>query len=346
MEEACGGSGENVHLQRDSRKEQWLKSAAPVCHSSRLYEPTLGNSNANASIRSMDAPVEGYLPRSHFIPLLTLRFHRPAVCRSFRPACSRRVVAHSIPPFNLGETIPTLTASAPRTMSPHANTTALLTPTLTIAKASRTQISIATAIARSSNQSDPPDNEPPSTEQESPESDPHAPTPLPTGNGNRPSGTIIALTMTPLCLSVLLSALDLTIVTPAIPAIVSSFHSPSGSGYVWVGGAFVLASTAITPVWGSVADIWGRKPIMLVAQALFFGGSLLCALARDMEGLVAGRAVQGLGASGMGTMVNVIICDTFSPRDRGLYLAVTSVVWAVGSAVGPVVGGSFTTKLG
>jgi len=85
---------------------------------------------------------------------------------------------------------------------------------------------------------------------------------------------------------------------------------------------------------------------MLVAQALFFGGSLLCALARDMEGLVAGRAVQGLGASGMGTMVNVIICDTFSPRDRGLYLAVTSVVWAVGSAVGPVVGGSFTTKLG
>lgn len=160
---------------------------------------------------------------------------------------------------------------------------------------------------------------------------------------NRPPGAVIALTMTPLCLSVLLSSLDLTIITPAIPAIVGSFHSTAG--YVWVGGAFVLASTAITPVWGSVADIWGRKPIMLLAQALFLGGSLLCALAPKMEALVAGRAVQGLGASGMGTMVNVIICDTFSPRDRGLYLAVTSIVWAIGSAVGPVVGGSFTTQL-
>jgi MFS family permease len=63
-----------------------------------------------------------------------------------------------------------------------------------------------------------------------------------------------------------------------------------------------------------------------------------------MDALIAGRAVQGLGASGMGTMVNVIICDTFSLRDRGLYLAITSLVWAVGSAVGPVIGGIFTTR--
>jgi MFS family permease len=149
--------------------------------------------------------------------------------------------------------------------------------------------------------------------------------------------------MAPLCLSVLLSSLDITIVTPAVPAIVSSFQSTTG--YVWVGGAFVLASTAITPVWGSVADIWGRKPIMLVALALFLGGSLLCALAPHMVALIAGRAVQGLGGSGMGTMVNVIICDTFSPRDRGLYLAITSLVWAIGSAIGPVVGGAFVTRL-
>lgn len=160
---------------------------------------------------------------------------------------------------------------------------------------------------------------------------------------NRPPSAVIALTMTPLCLSVLLSALDLTIITPAIPAIVATFNSTAG--YVWIGSAFVLASTAITPVWGSVADIWGRKPIMLLAMAFFLAGSLLCALAPEMGALIAGRAVQGLGASGMGTMVNVIICDTFSPRDRGLYLAITSVVWAVGSAIGPVIGGSFTTRL-
>lgn len=159
----------------------------------------------------------------------------------------------------------------------------------------------------------------------------------------RLSATAIALVITPLCLSVTLSALDLTIVTPAIPAIVASFESVAG--YIWVGGAFVLANTAITPIWGSVADIWGRKPITLVAVAVFLAGSLLCALAPHMDALVAGRAVQGLGASGMGTMVNVIICDTFSLRDRGLYLAITSIVWAVASAVGPVIGGVFTTRL-
>lgn len=157
------------------------------------------------------------------------------------------------------------------------------------------------------------------------------------------SGTTITLIMTPLCLSVMLSALDLTIVTPAIPAIAGSFKSVAG--YIWVGSAFILANTAITPVWGSVADIWGRKPIMLIAVAVFLAGSLLCALAPHMDALIAGRAVQGLGASGMGTMVNVIICDTFSLRDRGLYLAITSIVWAVGSGVGPVLGGVFTTRL-
>jgi MFS family permease len=149
--------------------------------------------------------------------------------------------------------------------------------------------------------------------------------------------------MTPLCFSVLLSSLDLTIVTPAIPAIVASFQSTAG--YVWVGSGFVLASTAATPVWGSVADIWGRKPVILAALTLFLAGSLLCALAPQMDALVAGRVVQGLGSSGMSSMVNIIICDTFSQRDRGLYLAVTSIVWAVGSAIGPIIGGTFTSRL-
>jgi hypothetical protein len=169
-----------------------------------------------------------------------------------------------------------------------------------------------------------------------------APSAEPQADVQNLSGAAIALTMTPLCLSVMLSSLDLTILTPAIPTIVSSFNSVSG--YVWIGTAFILASTAIAPVWGTVADIWGRKPIMLIALTIFLGGSLLCALAPRMDALIAGRAVQGLGASGMGTMVNVIICDTFSLRDRGLYLAITSLVWAVGSAVGPVIGGIFTTR--
>ncbi|CAI7669248.1 unnamed protein product [Penicillium discolor] len=105
----------------------------------------------------------------------------------------------------------------------------------------------------------------------------------------------IAWTMMSLCLSVLLSALDLTIVTPAIPAIVGSLKS--AAGYTWVGSAYTLAYAAITPVWGSVSDIWGRKPIMLIAVAIFLLGSLVCALAPKMDVLIVGRAVQGLGGS-------------------------------------------------
>ncbi|KAI3555060.1 plays a role in the entry into G0 [Colletotrichum abscissum] len=159
----------------------------------------------------------------------------------------------------------------------------------------------------------------------------------------KPSGTSITLTMTSVCLSATLSALDMTIVTTAVPNIVASLDSVAG--YIWVGSAFILGFTAVTPVWGSVADLWGRKPIILLALTIFLAGSLLCALAPHMDALIAGRAVQGVGASGMGVMVNTIICDLFSLRDRGLYLAITSVIWAVGSAVGPVLGGVFTTRL-
>lgn len=153
----------------------------------------------------------------------------------------------------------------------------------------------------------------------------------------------IAWTMMSLCLSVLLSALDLTIVTPAIPAIVGSLKS--AAGYTWVGSAYTLAYAAITPVWGSVSDIWGRKPIMLIAVAIFLVGSLVCALAPKMDVLIVGRAIQGVGGSGMGIMVNIVVSDMFSLLDRGLYLAITSLVWAVGSAIGPVLGGVFTERL-
>ncbi|BCR94262.1 MDR family MFS transporter [Aspergillus luchuensis] len=171
-----------------------------------------------------------------------------------------------------------------------------------------------------------------------------APAPSPSREpGARLTTTTIAWTMMSLCLSVLLSALDLTIVTPAIPAIVGTFKS--SASYIWVGSAYTLAYAAITPVWGSVSDIWGRKPIMLIAVAVFLVGSLVCALAPHMDALIAGRAIQGLGGSGMGIMVNIVVSDMFSLRDRGLYLAITSLVWAVGSAIGPVLGGVFTSRL-
>ncbi len=169
-----------------------------------------------------------------------------------------------------------------------------------------------------------------------------APTGLP-GAAQDLRASTVALTLMSLGLSNLLSALDLTIVTTALPSIVADFQSTAG--YIWVGSAFILSYTAITPIWGSVADIWGRKPIILMAVALFLVGSLLCALAPNMDVMIAGRAVQGLGASGMSVLVNIIISDLFPLRDRGLYLAGLSIVWAVGSSVGPLLGGLLTTKL-
>ncbi|KAL4748024.1 hypothetical protein BDW72DRAFT_205965 [Aspergillus terricola var. indicus] len=129
----------------------------------------------------------------------------------------------------------------------------------------------------------------------------------------------------------------------SVPAIVGTFKT--AAGYIWVGSAYTLAYAAIIPVWGSVSDIWGRKPIMLIAVAVFLVGSLICALAPHMDAMIVGRAIQGLGGTGMGIMVNIVVSDMLSLRDRGLYLAITLLVWAVGSAIGPVLGGIFTTRL-
>ncbi|KAI1319727.1 major facilitator superfamily-domain-containing protein [Xylariaceae sp. FL0255] len=164
----------------------------------------------------------------------------------------------------------------------------------------------------------------------------------PTGVAKDLSSTVVALTMASLCLSATLSALDMTIVTTAIPAIVASLQS--SAGYVWIGSAFILGFTAVTPIWGSIADLWGRKPIILTALTIFLAGSLLCALSPNLGALIGGRAIQGIGASGMGVMVNTIICDMFSLRERGLYLAITSIIWAIGSAVGPIIGGLFVNN--
>ncbi|OJJ34614.1 hypothetical protein ASPWEDRAFT_112861 [Aspergillus wentii DTO 134E9] len=170
------------------------------------------------------------------------------------------------------------------------------------------------------------------------------------GNINQPeetrsmqlSTTTLAITMTSLCLSVTLSALDLTIITTALPTIVSDFGSVAG--YTWIGSSFILAYTAIVPIYGTVADIWGRKPIILIALSTFLVGSIICATVNEISSFIVGRVIQGLGAAGMGTLVNVIICDMLSLRDRGLYLAITAVIWAVGSAVGPVLGGVLTSR--
>ncbi|KAL4931862.1 MDR family MFS transporter [Aspergillus undulatus] len=143
-----------------------------------------------------------------------------------------------------------------------------------------------------------------------------------------------------LFLSLFTAALDFTITAPASPSIVADFHS--GSAYTWIGSAYLLANATCSPVWGKLSDIWGRKPILLSAVAVFFVGSLLCAAATNMAMFISGRAIQGGGSGGVVIVVNICITDMFDIRRRGMYLGLTSVVWALASGIGPVLGGIFT----
>ncbi|KXJ96128.1 major facilitator superfamily-domain-containing protein [Microdochium bolleyi] len=139
-----------------------------------------------------------------------------------------------------------------------------------------------------------------------------------------------------------LAALDTTIITTAIPTISAQFESPLG--YTWIGSAYLLTNAAVVPFWGKISDIWGRKPILLLAVAIFWVGSLLCALSVNMGMLIGARAVQGAGGGGIIVLVNICIGDLFSLRNRGLLFALMGFVWAIASAVGPVLGGVFTSQ--
>ncbi len=140
-----------------------------------------------------------------------------------------------------------------------------------------------------------------------------AASPAPRDNGLTRAQTV--LVMLSLCSALFLSALDVTIVTVAIPTIAEDFQSTIG--YTWIGSAYMLANAATAPSWGKISDIWGRKPIILVAVGVFWTGSLLCAVSVNMAMLIAARAVQGIGGGGISILVNICISDLFSMRKRG-----------------------------
>ncbi|KKY35271.1 putative major facilitator superfamily transporter [Diaporthe ampelina] len=151
-----------------------------------------------------------------------------------------------------------------------------------------------------------------------------------------------SLIMISLCLSVFLAALDVTIVTVAVPRISSDFDSTAG--YTWVGSAYLLANAAAAPSWGKISDIWGRKPVLLTAVGVFWVGSLLAGVSVSMGMLIVGRAIQGIGGGGILILVNICISDLFSMRRRGLFLGIISLVWALAGGFGPVLGGVFTQQ--
>ncbi|KAI0881473.1 MFS general substrate transporter [Annulohypoxylon maeteangense] len=146
-----------------------------------------------------------------------------------------------------------------------------------------------------------------------------------------------------LCSALFLAALDVTIITTAIPTIVEQFNSPAG--YTWIGAAYLLANSATVPSWGKISDIWGRKPVLLAAVGIFWIGSLICALSVNIGMLIAARAIQGIGGGGIVVLTNICVGDLFSMRKRGMYYAFFGMVWAIASAIGPILGGVFTSKV-
>src|SRR4051794_7495724 len=146
-----------------------------------------------------------------------------------------------------------------------------------------------------------------------------------------------------LMLTMFLAALDQTIVATALPTIGGQFHDVSNLS--WVITAYLLASTAVAPVFGTLSDIYGRRAMIITALSLFVAGSILCAVAPNMPVLILARGLQGLGGGGIMPIVQTVISDLVTPRERGQYQAYFSGVWMAAGVGGPILGGVFAEHL-
>ena len=149
----------------------------------------------------------------------------------------------------------------------------------------------------------------------------------------------ILLLMGGLMTGMLLAALDQTIVGTALPTIVGKLGGINH--YSWVVTAYLLASTASTPLYGKVSDLYGRRPVLMFAIGAFTLGSLLAGASQNMTQLILTRGIQGLGAGGLMTLAFTIVSDVLPPRERPRYQGLFGAVFGLSSVAGPLVGGYF-----
>src|SRR5262249_10331888 len=140
-----------------------------------------------------------------------------------------------------------------------------------------------------------------------------------------------------LMLAMFLSALNQTIVAAALPTIGS--HLQEFENLSWVIIAYLLSSTVVSPLYGKLSDIYGRRSMMLWALGLFIAGSAASALAQDMSTLVAARILQGVGGGGIVPLTQTTIADMITPRERGRYQAYIGTSWITAGIAGPALGG-------
>ena len=156
-------------------------------------------------------------------------------------------------------------------------------------------------------------------------------------------------TLAGLMIVFLLSALDQTVVSTAMPRIIAELNGLTL--YSWVTTAYLLTSTVMVPIWGKLGDIYGRKPILLAGIAIFLAGSWLSGLSGEfgpvlglsgMVQLIVFRALQGIGGGALFTTAFAIIADLYPPRERGKFAGIFGSVFGLASVLGPLIGGYFT----
>ena len=158
---------------------------------------------------------------------------------------------------------------------------------------------------------------------------------------SRASSDNLLVVFAGLLLVMLLAALDSTIVATALPTIVGEF---GGLAHIsWVVTAYLLAQTIVTPIYGKLGDLYGRKRVLQFAIVLFLIGSALCGLSQSMNHLIIFRAIQGLGGGGLIVTTQAVVADVVPPRARGRYQGIFGAAFGFASIAGPLVGGYFTT---
>ncbi|KAJ7123621.1 MFS multidrug transporter [Mycena epipterygia] len=168
-------------------------------------------------------------------------------------------------------------------------------------------------------------------------------TPEPSVSSPSPrKGSAFWLSYAAVCICTLVSALDITAIPTSLPSMIKDLSGSTDSS--WVGSSYTLASAALVPFTGNLANIFGRRPIMLGSIIIFALGSALAGSARSMEGLIIARVVQGMGGGGMMGLSSIIVADLVPLAERGLYQGFKTMMWTSASGIGPILGGALSEK--
>ncbi|KAF3390797.1 hypothetical protein DPV78_011129 [Talaromyces pinophilus] len=142
----------------------------------------------------------------------------------------------------------------------------------------------------------------------------------------------------------LMVALDGTSISVALPIISNALHGTAIEAF-WSGTSYLLTSTVLQPLFASLSNIFGRRPIMIISIVLFFVGCLVSGLAHNFTAMLVGRSIQGVGGGGILALTEIIVTDIVPLRLRGQYLGILNGMWTIGSVTGPVLGGGFSESV-